>query len=154
MYTNKNSLFVLGEKTPVMNKISEILDKAELSFVFATVNNKPVNKDNKNHIDSVTDISFEQVIYIDCSEEVPSFEYATCIFGENLMNQFLELLYLDEMFKAGIIKYDPGMQRKTLGRVIKQSILIDGEKEWLIDYMDFCAVSPIPDNIKQFLGEI
>lgn len=151
---NKNTLFLLGEKTPTMLKISELLEKAELSFEWATFNGKPITNETRLNIDKISDLSKDSVVYVNCSEEVPSFEYATYI-GEykdgNLMEQFLNLLYLNEMFKAGLIKYTPGSQSKTLGRVINASILIEGKKEWLIDYMDFCGVSPIPEDVVQYL---
>jgi hypothetical protein len=151
---NKERLFVLGEKTLEMIKISEILDRANLDFKFATFNNKELTSENKCRVDIINDNSKDSVVYVNCSEEVPSFEYAEFI-GEkkdkSLMEQFLNMLYLNELFEAGIIKYNPGSQSKVLGRVIKAPILINDDPEWLIDYMDFCGVSPIPEDISKFL---
>ena len=114
-----------------------------------------INNKNKHKIDNICNENSDSVVYIDCSEEVPSYEYCTYIGSENgnLMEQFLNQLYLKELYDGGVILYDVGSQANVRGRVVFKSVLIEGKQEWLIDYMDFCAVSPIPKNIIKFLGE-
>lgn len=132
--SNKNQIFIIpnGFDTKTEQTLLNIILGAEIHVLFDVELKDTKNLEEAN--------SYTDAVYIGLDPKG--------IFkNEKKLNTFIDLLeylYLDELFAARVINYDPGIASGK-GRVVYQRY--NGDKDWFIDYGDFCAISLLSDEV-------